>query len=67
MDFITPGAVLIAAISIAILILWDTVLTKKYKIFQLIQGPIVVVVLGIVMNYLLKQEHWILIWQKTKL
>jgi SulP family sulfate permease len=54
LDFITPGAVLIAAISLAILILWDTVLTKKHKIFQLIQGPIVVVVLGIVMNYLFK-------------
>jgi SulP family sulfate permease len=53
-DFITPGALLIAAISLAILILWDTVLTKKHKIFQLIQGPIVVVVLGIVMNYLFR-------------
>ena len=53
-DFITPGALLIAAISLAILILWDSVLTKKHKIFQLIQGPIVVVILGIVMNYLFK-------------
>ncbi|TRX04507.1 SulP family inorganic anion transporter [Flavobacterium gawalongense] len=50
-EFITPGAVLIGVISLAILILWDKVLTKKHKIFQLIQGPIVVVVLGIVMNY----------------
>lgn len=54
LDFITPGAVLIAVISLAILILWDSVLTKKHKIFQLIQGPIVVVILGIVMNYLFK-------------
>jgi MFS superfamily sulfate permease-like transporter len=52
LDFITPGAILIAAISLAILILWDQVLTKKHKIFQLIQGPIVVVILGILMNYL---------------
>ncbi|MDP1811567.1 MAG: SulP family inorganic anion transporter [Sediminibacterium sp.] len=51
-EVITPGALLIAAISIAILVLWDKVLTKKHKIFQLIQGPIVVVILGIVMNYL---------------
>jgi MFS superfamily sulfate permease-like transporter len=51
-DLLTPGAVLIAVISIAILILWDTVLTKKHKIFQLIQGPIVVVALGILMNYM---------------
>jgi MFS superfamily sulfate permease-like transporter len=53
-DFITPGAILIAGISLAILILWDQVLTKKHKIFQLIQGPIVVVVFGIIMNYLFK-------------
>ncbi len=49
---ITPGALLIAAISLAILIFWDKVLTKKHKIFQLIQGPIVVVILGIAMNYM---------------
>jgi len=49
---ITPGALLIAAISLAILILWDKVLTKKHKIFQFIQGPIVVVILGIAMNYM---------------
>lgn len=52
LDFITPGAVLIAAMSIAILIFWDQVLIKKHKIFQIIQGPIVVVILGIAMNYL---------------
>jgi SulP family sulfate permease len=51
-NVITPGALLIATLSIAILILWDQVLTKKHKIFRLLQGPIVVVILGIVMNYL---------------
>ena len=49
-EFITPGALLIAGVSLAILILWDTVLSKKHKIFQLLQGPIVVVVLGIFFN-----------------
>lgn len=48
----TPGAVLISILSIAVLILWDTVLTKKHKLFQLIQGPMVVVVMGVVMNML---------------
>ncbi|MEQ1743631.1 MAG: SulP family inorganic anion transporter [Candidatus Nitrotoga sp.] len=51
-DTFTPGAILIAVLSIAILILWDTVLTKNHKLFQLIQGPIVVVFLGIVINTL---------------
>jgi SulP family sulfate permease len=52
LQYITPGAVLISVISLAILILWDSVLSKKHKIFQLIQGPIVVVIFGIVMNYM---------------
>jgi SulP family sulfate permease len=50
-NFITPGAILIGAISLAILIFWDKVLMKKHKIFQIIQGPIAVVALGILMNY----------------
>ncbi len=51
LDNVTPGALIIAAISLALLILWDTVLTKKHKIFGMINGPLVVVVLGIIMNY----------------
>ncbi len=53
-EFITPGAVIIGAISLAILIFWDKVLSSKHKIFQIIQGPIVVVFLGILMNYFYK-------------
>lgn len=52
LDFLTPGAVLISVISLGVLIAWDSVLTKKHKIFGMINGPLVVVVLGIVMNYL---------------
>ena len=51
-DFLTPGAVLIAAISLAILLLWDIYLTKKHRVFQILQGPIVVVFLGVALNYL---------------
>ncbi|MEQ1553818.1 MAG: SulP family inorganic anion transporter [Ferruginibacter sp.] len=50
-NYITPGAALIGAISLAILIFWDKVLMKKHKIFQIIQGPLVVVVIGIMINY----------------
>ncbi|MDH4090869.1 MAG: SulP family inorganic anion transporter [Cyclobacteriaceae bacterium] len=53
-EYFTPGAVIIAVLSLAILVLWDTVLVKRHKIFQLIQGPVVVVVLGIAMNFLYK-------------
>ena len=46
--YISPGATLIAVIGLGILILWDRVLTKKAKVFKLIQGPLVAVILGIV-------------------
>jgi len=49
LNFITPGALFISLISLAILIFWEQYLSKKHKIFQIIQGPIVVVVFGIVM------------------
>jgi len=44
---ISVGATIIAVIAIAILILWSNVLSKKGKIFQLVQGPLVAVVVGI--------------------
>ena len=47
-DFITPGAILITVVSLFILIFWEQVLSKKHRIFQLIQGPLVVVVFGII-------------------
>ena len=47
-DFITPGATLLAFVSLAILILWEQKFMKKIKLFQVIQGPLVVVVLGII-------------------
>ncbi|HHC78308.1 MAG TPA: SulP family inorganic anion transporter [Flavobacteriia bacterium] len=45
---ISLGATLIAILGLGVLILWENVLTKKAKIFRLIQGPLVAVVLGIV-------------------
>ncbi|MFW2534195.1 MULTISPECIES: SulP family inorganic anion transporter [unclassified Legionella] len=52
----TPGAILISILSLAVLILWETVLTKKHKVFELIQGPIVVVLMGIAMNLLFQSK-----------
>src|SRR5690606_21835484 len=36
---IQPGAAFVGILSLALLIFWDKVLSKKAKIFQLIQGP----------------------------
>ena len=44
---ISPGATLIAVIGMAILILWEAVLSKKGKFFKLVQGPLVAVAAGI--------------------
>ena len=53
-DFITPGAIIIGSISLAMLIFWDKVLSKKHKIFSIINGPLVVVAFGILMFNLYK-------------
>lgn len=47
-NYIQPGSALVGIIGLTILILWENVLSKKGKIFNLIQGPVVAVVVGIV-------------------
>jgi MFS superfamily sulfate permease-like transporter len=47
---IQPGALLVALISMAILILWDQPSIKRFKASVWIQGPLVAVVAGVVLN-----------------
>nr|WP_321234732.1 SulP family inorganic anion transporter [uncultured Psychroserpens sp.] len=47
-DHIQLGSTIIGIVGLAILLLWDKVLSKKGKIFQLVQGPLVAVVVGII-------------------
>ncbi|MEZ4857560.1 MAG: SulP family inorganic anion transporter [Flavobacteriaceae bacterium] len=54
---IIPGSALIGIISLGILILWDKVLSKKGKIFQLVQGPLVAVVVGIIFYMVTKTSE----------
>ena len=49
---ISPGAVIIALLSLTVLILWEQPFLKKRPVFQIVQGPLVVVVLGILLNVL---------------
>jgi MFS superfamily sulfate permease-like transporter len=44
---INPGVLLISGVSLLLLILWNTKFFQKLKFTKLIQGPLVVVVLGI--------------------
>ncbi|MDZ4758534.1 MAG: SulP family inorganic anion transporter [Bacteroidota bacterium] len=52
LNYLTPAVMLITGVSLFILLLWDNVLTKKHKIFGMINGPLVAVVVGILLNYL---------------
>ncbi|HNP96221.1 MAG TPA: SulP family inorganic anion transporter, partial [Cyclobacteriaceae bacterium] len=48
LDSVSPGAIFVSLISLAILLVWDMVLSKKHQFFKLIQGPLVAVMIGIV-------------------
>src|SRR5690606_38048128 len=61
---ITPGAAIIGVISLIILIIWDKILSKKSKLFEIIQGPFVVVVLGIVFYNLTQGNEALFLSQK---
>ena len=52
LGLITPGALIVSIVSIAILVIWESVLSKKHKIFTWIQGPFVAVIAGIILTYL---------------
>jgi MFS superfamily sulfate permease-like transporter len=55
-NYIKLGSALIGFISLGILILWGNVLSKKGKFFQVVQGPLVAVVVGIIF-YVLTQSN----------
>lgn len=46
-DYVEIPAIIVSIVSLVLLILWEKVLSKKGKFFELIQGPFVVVFLGI--------------------
>ncbi len=55
-NYIQPGSAIVGLIGLGILLLWDKVLSKKGKIFQLVQGPLVAVVVGIVFYVMTKSN-----------
>ncbi|MFC7356060.1 SulP family inorganic anion transporter [Jejudonia soesokkakensis] len=56
LNSISLGATIVAVVGLAILLLWSSVLAKKAKIFQIIQGPLVAVVFGIIYFVLTKNN-----------
>jgi len=53
---INLGATLIACIGLSILIIWNVWLSKSFKVFQIIQGPVVAVAVGIIYYILTKDS-----------
>ncbi|MDC6388018.1 SulP family inorganic anion transporter [Maribacter sp. PR1] len=46
-DNLILGSMIIGIVGLLVIIVWDNVLAKKAKFFQVVQGPLVAVVLGI--------------------
>ena len=53
LNYLTPVSVLIGILGLAILIIYETSWVKSKKIFKLLSGPLVVVLVGIALNILL--------------
>jgi MFS superfamily sulfate permease-like transporter len=51
-DYINPASIIVSITSLIILIVWEKYIQKIHKVFQLLQGPIVVVIVGIMANIL---------------
>ena len=49
-EAVSPGALVITAVSLAILILWEQKFMKNLKFTRIIQGPLVAVAAGILLN-----------------
>jgi len=52
LSFLSPGAIIISVVSLIILILWEQPFIKRIKAFTIIQGPLVAVIAGILLNLL---------------
>lgn len=53
-DYIHPGAVIIAVISLFVLIMWERPFLKKFAFFKIVPGALLVVILGVVINGIFK-------------
>lgn len=52
---LTPGAVIIGAVSVGIILLWETKWFKGNRVLKLVPAPLFVVIAGILLNLLFQQ------------
>ncbi|MDO9106383.1 MAG: carbonic anhydrase family protein [Methylovulum sp.] len=57
LNFVSPGAILIAVIALAILLLWELPTLKKYLLFQWVPSVLAAVVAGVLVNQLLQDYY----------
>ena len=56
LDFISPGVLIITAVSLAILLIWDSKFVKKIKALAMIPGPLLAVIVGVILNTVFKSN-----------
>ena len=56
LNYIQPGPTIIGFIGLGILLLWEIILSKKGRIFEVIQGPLVAVIMGILFYLMTKKN-----------
>jgi len=57
-NYMSPGAVVISVVSLAILILWEQKFMKKLSFTNLLQGPLVAVVVSIILMMVFKGTEY---------
>jgi MFS superfamily sulfate permease-like transporter len=55
--FITPAAMIIGAVSLLILILWESKSVKQNKVLKLVPGPLIVVLAGVFISEYFKSSN----------
>ena len=56
LDYISPGVLIVTAVSLAILLIWDTKIIKKIKVLAMIPGPLLAVIVGVILNTMFKSN-----------
>jgi MFS superfamily sulfate permease-like transporter len=51
LNYVSFGSVIIGFLGLGLILFWDNVLANKAKIFKVIQGPIVAVVIGTILKF----------------
>lgn len=57
LDFISPGVLIVAVASLALLILWESKFIKEHKYLRFVPGPLLVVIMGIFLAKMLSGQE----------